>query len=720
MCVDSAHFDFNDDKVILIIGPNGSGKSTVLESIALCLVENKRADTYKDFIKNGEDHAYIKLEAEICGNPISFDITLNQKSPPMERTVEYDGKSYHNSEVSALLDTFELKYFSEIIMSMQGADDITKLTPSQRETFLQKLLNFDFSAQVESCKNEFNDLKQKIDYNNNLIEFNTKTISDRKSEIREIKDLTFTESDIKRLNTEISELSEKVSKINESISERNSILNEKTSLLNEKSVITTEVSKIDLDISSLKNNIQLGNNYITQVNESILKVDEEVKSLDKVKEELEQETKSFDDFIKQESLESLVDYKSKINELTVKKNDVIKQLAEKNAVVSTAEKHLSLIGKGLCPECGHTFDSKDTEKYQNELESAKVEVTNTSNVLTELETEIQKETGLMEEQDRKVKSFEEKKVSFETKINLLKRQVSMIGNPSEKLEGLKESITKYETSNKESELQIGILNTKKSDLESKIPSIDSKIKEIEDKASELDSVCNEYRSVELQRVSKVKELEELNKQVIENGLIIQNNKNIENNIIELENSIRDASSNITSYSNKKTTVNDVINILDKNLPQYLIIKTCAVLEKEMNDFIQTIFPNMEIRLFQNKKGVEFFYTIEREDTIVFDKENLINIKMASGFEKALLSIAFKISLCKAYGLRFAFFDEIDQSSTDENSETLFKTITSNGFFDQVFIITHKPVVRDAIKTIAPNLKAYYVHGKGNFSLEEDY
>ena len=138
-----------------------------------------------------------------------------------------------------------------------------------------------------------------------------------------------------------------------------------------------------------------------------------------------------------------------------------------------------------------------------------------------------------------------------------------------------------------------------------------------------------------------------------------------------------------------------------------------MLEHEMNSFIQVIFPEMAVKLFQNKRGVEFFYTTNINDGRIQTKENLLNAKMASGFEKAILSIAFKVALCRAYDLRFAFMDEIDQAGTEENSESLFKAILSNDLFDQLFVISHKPTVRDVIHSFAPSLKTFYVQ-KGKF------
>ena len=114
--------------------------------------------------------------------------------------------------------------------------------------------------------------------------------------------------------------------------------------------------------------------------------------------------------------------------------------------------------------------------------------------------------------------------------------------------------------------------------------------------------------------------------------------------------------------------------------------------------------------------MEFFYTTDPTANIN-NTDELINAKMASGFEKAALSAAFKVALCKAYGLTFAALDEIDSAASDKNSERLFESLISENTFTQLFIITHKIATREIIKNISKDAIAYHVHA-GHFTLNE--
>jgi DNA repair exonuclease SbcCD ATPase subunit len=141
----------------------------------------------------------------------------------------------------------------------------------------------------------------------------------------------------------------------------------------------------------------------------------------------------------------------------------------------------------------------------------------------------------------------------------------------------------------------------------------------------------------------------------------------------------------------------------------MVVNTCGKLQEEMNNFIQNIFPNYEVRLSNSKKGCEFFYTKDRSILELEKKKNnaWINSKMSSGMEKAALTLSFKISLAQLYGLNILIGDEIDQNADNESSEKLFESLT-NLPFDQLFLITHKNEIKDFITDNFSDTKTYEV------------
>ena len=119
-------------------------------------------------------------------------------------------------------------------------------------------------------------------------------------------------------------------------------------------------------------------------------------------------------------------------------------------------------------------------------------------------------------------------------------------------------------------------------------------------------------------------------------------------------------------------------------------------------------------MLKKKSGVEFFYDYTN-DIENKDEKDLNSIKMASGFEKSLMTIIFKLSLCKMYGISFSLLDEIDSAADDENSENLFNMILGSNIVEQLFIITHKPYTKNLLQDFSDKSVVYSV-SKGNFAM----
>src|SRR5574344_170399 len=311
MCVSDADLIFNDSKIILLIGNNGAGKSTVLTAIALCLLESKRSDSFKENVKLGETESHVELDAEINGKPINISIDLSSTSSTMNRYAKYDGKEYKNSEVSVLLDSFDLRYYSDIIMSAQGAGDITKLTPAQREVYLQKLLNFDFTEQNEECKEH-------------------------------IKDENSCKADKIVLTQKINELSEKIIK-------KNTLLKSKTDITSNSIVKSKQaIARLTSAIEYSKSNVS----KIDSLNNDKILLEKEIAELNNNYTSENTKYNGYD-----------VDIKS----LSAQRDDVLNSISIVTSDKSHAQKHLNLIASGKCPECGKEFTDADKEKYDKEL-----------------------------------------------------------------------------------------------------------------------------------------------------------------------------------------------------------------------------------------------------------------------------------------------------------------------------------------------------------------
>lgn len=714
MCVEHAELYFNDG-VNLIVGNNGQGKSTILQAVALCLLEDKRSDRYQEFIMLGKDTCQVELDADVKGSPIFIKISLSTKTTTLARTASYNGKVYTNSEVTDLLDSFDLGYYADIIMSMQNEGDITKLKPSEREAYLQKLFQFDFTEKVDKLKEDLTSIKGSIEYQNAQIEFNTKSIEKRRGEIKELKSLSFQEGDIQSLNSRVKELNDELSKTAE-------LLKRKDEVLSKKSELQTTIYNVKQNITGYEHDIELiesNKGVIDTLNQKILDYDTQNVELEKEKAGYQKDIDNLKQRLdaqnveRQDVAESIVERHNTFIQRTTELGDINIQLANKVAELNHAQKHLDMIKLGTCPECGHAFDRTDQTKYNEALDLATKAKEEVENLKSAKQIEVNNA-------DADVKALREKLRNKEIEISNTSKDISTLEYKIKNLDGQIQinvaSKVRIEEQIKQYSSKMNEVDSIKAKIQEENESLVNLNKELDDYTNqlmELDGVTTVYTEKQSSLMQLQQKISEYNNEIVQNNLILQNNENIKKSIEEMTKKIEESKSSVEGYRRQKATYDEAITLLDKTFPAWLILKTCQMLEHEMNSFIQVIFPNMAVKLFQNKRGVEFFYTTDINNGRVLTKDNLLNAKMASGFEKAILSIAFKVALCRAYNLRFAFMDEIDQAGTEENSESLFKAILSNDLFDQLFVISHKPTVRDVIHSFAPSLKTFYVN-KGKF------
>lgn len=675
-CVSHAEFDFSDDKTILLIGKNGQGKSSILSAIALCLTGETRGTAFKDLIKLGKDDGYVKLNALINNKPLDIEVTLHIKNGRV-RTIKYEDKIYINTDANDLIKSLEIDFYADIMLSIQGkSEDITNQGPAERKYYLQKLLNFEFAEKLKPYKEKVETLNSTIDEIEKSIKVNEEIITQKNKEIQDEIDFFFTDDDIIKLQKEIGALTQEIDDFGDNIKKKNELINELSKLKSQSSDLKNEKSQNLINIKNLNEKKSEYDNLENEIKEVDLKIAEEVGNLNKAIQFNEDAKKIMDS------------HKEILKEAQDEKNRLDYELKD-------IKKKKDLLSKGKCPTCGNEFTSTEIEDVEKSY------------------TEI---TEKCERAASNIKSLE---------INVATASVDY-NNSTFSVNNLNSSINseKRQKSYLESKLKakpdfgsIDNLTNRNNEIDSLVNIKNSEINTKEDEIKEVDKSLSEYNRINRELKEKQDLLNSYNNTILKNNMILQNNKAIRESIISMEEQIKNNMSSLESYRKSLLSYSDCIDIFEKTFPNYLIVKTCAKLEKAINNFIQTIFPEMEVRLFQNKQGVEFFYTPEKSKVKKWVKESLLNAKNASGFEKAALSMSFKVALLKAYDIPFAFLDEVDSAADDENSENMFKAIITNSLFEQLFVISHKSSVRDSIVTIAPKAKVYYV-SNGNFTTEE--
>ena len=683
MCITEADLNF-DANCVIIEGDNGQGKSAVMEAIAICLSERKRSDSVKEFIQKPYDHAKIILDLIYNDEQIVFDVNLNHKGgTPLERDVLYKNRHYINSEVTELIRELDFTFYSDIIMQMQGQDDIATMTPVMRLNLLQRLFQFDFTEEIGPIQEKLEEFVKNKELDNDKIDFLEKANKQKDTTLKSLKekDFDFSKEDYDNYKNELDDKKAQVEKLSNDLDKTFEILQKKTDIQGMIDIIENQQAGISQKLLDNK------------------KAAEALKKTDYPKQISDLGTGESDAMMKKAAAEDIIKTKKNaIAQLETSISSINVQIGELNAAKKNCDHKLELAKKGICPECGKPTDDIDDVKIIKEKEEYDDKIGD----------EIEKKDNLIIEMNK-----------YKDEVAAQRKQISV----------LEASISRFDTEAKMLEQQEAAEKAKLIP-EEKIKEYEDKLKELDEKAKPLYDLIHDYddqlsdRDKKTLEKSKLKtEIADLEKKIKGSDEVADHNKVVELQRMSIKNEILENEKNIEVFRNlisdidlNVQTYNEVLRVLDKELPNYLVVKTCAKLEAEMNNFVNIVFPNFRLRLLQSRRGVEFFYTTD-PNVDMTDIKKLINSKMASGYEKSVLGLAFKVALCKAYNLSFIALDEIDAAASEGNSVLTMESLISSNIFNQIFFITHKEATRDIIKSLSNSVICYHTE-KGVFTNED--
>jgi DNA repair exonuclease SbcCD ATPase subunit len=684
----------------MLTGRSGQGKSAVFDALALCLSSRKRSSTYSEYVKQGATHSKIVMNCEINNKPVHFNLQINLvRGTPFQMELTYENKTYKNTEADVLLKSFDIEYYADIIFSMQSDDyrDITQLSPTQRANYLQRLLNFDFVKEKESIKNSINQYIIQQAKINNDINMNHQLISKEREGIETEIPIKTSIAEIRAYEKGIVDKQELIRKSQEKqleLNELNKKLNELTSqqmtAMENENAIKASIAKL----KSLKDKIELSEKEFEKANIDIQTKTKELAALVNQEKELEERFLHTETRIYKEDIyhTQLSEYRTQILHI-----DQLKREKKCPHCGQETEHFADIILEDLYLKC--PLKRVDTSVSLKELISiVETELLKSNanqgrenglkDVLAKDRNEAQLNQKLL---SKSITELEKYKVQYKNELDSIDYDPQELGELENKLQLVHDEIEASKTEQDKIRDKLNVQDT--------VNNIDVLSKEIVD----LTNKINKY-NVDLKT----------NKEIVLRN--VARNEHIAN----YEAIIEGLNAQSVEVVTQQNIYEEAFNILDKLLPNYMVVKTCNSLESEMNSFIQTIFPGYAVKLSNSKKGCEFFYT---KDISVVEQDKRrnnawINTKMSSGFEKALLTVSFKISLAQLYGLDMLILDEIDGPADTESSEKLFEQLTSSAFFNQLFLITHKPNICQNIKETFTDC-IIYAANQGQFTLVEN-
>ena len=703
MCIENADLYFPNNKSVMIVGQNRSGKSAVLCSIGLAFSSYKKGPTFNDYIKKDKDDASVFLEAEINDNPITFDLKMKRGSSSIKRTIIYKEEEYINSECDKVLEDLNVAYFSNVIFSMQDEGDITKMKPSARADLLSRLLEFDFTEKVKKLTEYISELKEKASDNNSQISFNEDLIKEKKNQIKEISELDFTAKDVSDTQEKLDSIREKINEYDKKIEANMKISEEIEKIRVPLDENKTKLSEIEKKISSNESKIESLNREITEYDSTKKSIENDIASIENKLTELDEtETNQLDEYTSSQDNISSMKEKIKLNQKEITNETV--NISKASSTIADKTSDIEFMKQGSCPTCGHDIDQTNIPTLENEikeLEKLREESRNKQQELYKKDESLEKE----------LKEIEKDSESLHSKLT---RTSQIIKTSNENITSLKDKLSKLEKP------QQSVIDSYKETLSKFVVEkveLEEKIIKYNEEISKLDKSKNilardEKTNLKNEESTLDNKIKEFNSKMANNVKIEQDNKRVSEEIEKCKEKIEAIKTTNVSLNEEIDDNTEAKKVLDKDFPQYLIVKTCDKLEKRINRFIKSVFGSMTIKMYQDKKGVDFFYVPEEYKTDPEDKDSWINISMSSGCEKSALSVGWRVALAESYGLDILMLDECDATATDDSSEKLLGAVLDSSKFSQVFIITHKKETRDFLIN-SKDIKVYYA-SKGEF------
>lgn len=685
----------------LFSGTNGQGKSSIFEAITYILTDTLN-EPIKEYVRRGEESFELHMVFSHLGHDYDYTIKGTNKGSTKELVVD-KSEIFNNSEATKkMASVINPKLTLYTAIAEQGKNvNLLSDTPTNRLKRLKEILGADkLELIIDHLKN---DIKENI-IKSDTIKETIKKLEEREFvyyPIPELEDISvyellyeelkkekiLYESQLHAYNTYLDSLKSyeeneaKKEKIKEEIFNENKKLKELENIYFEENVedVVKDLSKKENEYNTLK-----------------LKQDAAIKEYDayvKSKKELEDNKSKYENDLSELKL-------SRLSKCSVSQDDIDnleKSKQECLLKISQIKSNIELAKQGKCPTCGKTFDFNS-----DELEVEEKVVCGDLNIL---QSEIKERKKVIEDYNKKVQANEiisAKRKVIQSELDKVIDRLSNLEEPVfiEKvidydilIKDVKKILIEKEIILKEKQNHINDLKSIQNNIDTNnkiLESINiiSEPKEVK-KPKEFDEVqYNNVKTILNNHKEKVKEVE---------GLKLHNEKEKEKEI-QNEKDIREKRREYNEFQKTISILEESKNLLDKKFSSYLINKGSEFIKEQMNEFFQNTYDKYEITFEQTKNSIGFYYS---------DDKGTSPCAKASGWEKAIMSVSFRVALCPLQNLNLLLLDEIDSDSYPENSLKFYKILIETLRDNQFCIITHKDETKEFLSN-TNNVKVFEI------------
>ena len=680
-----AEFKFRKG-IICFTGDNGEGKSTVLHAITMLLF-NSYDGNLKDYITWGEKEFQISIDFSHEGvdytESLSYSLTKGS-----ERTIVNNdtGQIFSGlacvTQLNKILDPSQA---SAAIVAMENQQNLVSTTPSQRREYLKKIYSLEFKEEIEKIAQDISRAENdiiRLQTEKDVLEASQYPLKEE-LELPDEKEYKGSVQAIQQIESQIQSLKEQVEKLDRLEIQRRDITSQLYMVEKKTSQAKESLSRLASENDSLEKDLHsLSEKDVSKENR--IKVEEEQKSYELTKQSYQQNIHKI-----QAELDGLP-LPTRVSRRAYE--ELLHRESELSYAYSAGEKKLKALAEGICPTCGREISSADLEAERESLQQIDQELSKVRQQKASEQKQIESLTDQNEKTQRRreqvrkdlddavhsLSLLEESHKSTLDRLNLLLEQDKLrleneISQKTQKLASNEDLIKVTEDS-------LASFERQNVEYEARLKEVESEIQKIEDPSRAI----QELESSKKEPLRVVKEYEDA---VAYNKSIQVYNSEMLERQAERDAKVSELDISLTDLNQKKTMMTVAKGIVQREFPSFVISRMVETLSAYVNEFLQKVYSKYQISIEESKNSLNFLFGEFKSD-----------VKMASGFEKSVFSLAYMYALGKIQSYGLLICDEGDAAASDENAARFYQTLGhSLEWLEQIMCITHKGEIKDLLK-----------------------
>ena len=660
---ESAEINFPSGSVLLA-GDIGSGKSTILLAVEFAIFGAKKGELPAyTLLRHGKKEGYVELRMQIDAKDIIIKRALKRSNEDIKQEAGYvvvNGLKKEGTTEELRAIVLELLGYPKDLIK-KGKDLIYRYTVYTPQEAMRQILYDDKDTRLETLRKVFNiDRYKRAKDNSKII---TSSLREKKKHLEGfIIDFDYKKKELGERKLEIIDIDDKITNMLPKIEEVKKLIRQKKASIEGIEKDINELNSLRKELSVAEANLSHRIEQNNRLNEEIRRLESQIEGIKN-----DVQGRSLEDL----SLitKKIGEKENEINEAEQNYKNAIKNIKEIEVKIEhcndTIRKMESL---EICPVCEQKVDEshkhgihlRESAKYNElveQIQSCKEGESNLEKIRLQLKKE---RDSLMKEQSH----FNVLKIKFDN----LNEKTSL----REEKHRLKEMIKK----------EIGLLNSKKSELHSKI----EKYSETEEKykivKKEIDELLPQERFLELEKGKYDVEKDSIKRFIL----------NIEKELNEKQK----AKEKLSYISQLSNWIDELFANLMSTMEKHVMVN----IHSQFNELFKNWFDILLEDEAMNVRVDEEFTPVIEQDGYETYIENL------SGGEKTSVALSYRLALNKVIndivaGIKTKDIIMLDEPTDGFSTEQLDKVrdVLEQLSMKQVIIVSHESKIESFVENV---------------------